>query len=56
MMQPSWPGLSLVKRAGFIFMTLRQRIILPMEKSKLTKIKKAETDEEQSQEHADQFL
>jgi hypothetical protein len=55
-MHPSYPGLSLVMRAGLMVMTLRQAAILPMEKSKLTETEKGETGEEQSQEHAHHFL
>jgi hypothetical protein len=55
-MQPSCPELSLVTRAGFTLMTLRQATILPMEKSNLTKTEKGEIGEEQSQEHAHHFL
>jgi hypothetical protein len=50
-----FPRLSLVMRAGFMAMTLRQSNI-PMEKSKLTETKIGETGEKQSQEHAHQFL
>jgi hypothetical protein len=55
-MQPSCPGLSLVTRAVFTVMTLRQSNNPPNEKSKITETEKGETDEEQSQEHAHHFL
>jgi hypothetical protein len=52
-MQPC-PGLSQAMRDEFAVMTLRQSNI--MEKSKLTKIKKYEAEEGQSQNHANNFL
>jgi hypothetical protein len=52
MMQPSCPGTSLVKRAGFAVMTLRQSNSHPNGKSKVTKAEKGNTDEKQSQEYA----
>jgi hypothetical protein len=56
MMQHSCPGLSPVKRSGFMVMTLRNATILPMEKTKLTETEKGETVEDQSQDHAHHFL
>jgi hypothetical protein len=48
---PSCPELSLVTRAGFTVMTLRQKAtVLPMEKSELNDTKQGETGEEQSEE------
>jgi hypothetical protein len=55
-MQPSYPGLSLVTRAGFTDMTLRQSkakqskaTTFQMQKSKLTETERGETAEEQNQ-------
>jgi hypothetical protein len=55
---PFFPGLSLVIRAVFTVMTLRQSSNrpLPMGNFKLTETKNGETGEEQSQEHAHHCL
>jgi hypothetical protein len=57
MMQPSCPGLSLLTRAGFMVMTLRQSNNTPNGKVQThqNKNKKGKIAEEQSQEHSHHF-
>jgi hypothetical protein len=56
MMQASCPGLSLVMRAGFTVMTLRQSNNAPTGKVPTDQDQEDETGEEQSQEHVHNFL
>jgi hypothetical protein len=56
MMQPSCSGLSLVMRAGFMVTALRQSNNSPSGKVPTHQDKKGEAGEEQTQEHAHNFL